>query len=352
MRYGVGLVVAGVSCIGALAAARAAVPTSQIAFVREDRLFVMSDDGSAQHEIGLDPSAAWSHNGRWVVFPVMHLDPVRGYTIAVYVARRDGAGVRRMVGRSRADPCFEATWSADDSRIAYTVGCDVDYTDLFFAGRTGHAMRLVRGGYAKTSYWAVAPRWSPDGRAILTAAAAKDRSWRLVLLDPSSGARLPIRGSRLDLGPTPLQLAWSHDGERIFFIDDAGGARVLYRINRDGTARTRISPARLRVASFDLSPDGRTIAFTGGDGSRRDIYVMRSSGAARLRRITSGVADLRPKWSPGGTRIAFERTSRRSDSGHGFISQIWVMNADGSDPHNVSLSSTDDVQARWVPASG
>jgi hypothetical protein len=80
--------------------------------------------------------------------------------------------------------------------------------------------------------------------------------------------------------------------------------------------------------SLDVSPDGRTIVFD----LLGDIYVMPVSGG-EARAIASGVAwDMQPKYSPDGTKIAF--TSDR-DGGD----NIWIMDADGSNPTQVSKES-------------
>jgi TolB protein len=222
---------------------------------------------------------------------------------------------------------------------------------LFVAGRRGGPSRLLAaGGYAKGALWAVGPSWSPDGNTILVAAASdKQRTWRLTLLDPAGSARQAIGGSSLELGPQPWTFLWSRDGKRIFFVDDEQASRPLYVINRRGGSRKRISPDGLRIFTFDLSPDGTMITFAAGDGNHRDVYVMRTSGDG-ARKLTDGVADLTPSWSPDGQHIVFERVTRRTDSPRLFLSQIYVMNADGSGQRDVSQSSGDDTEPRWLPA--
>ena len=91
--------------------------------------------------------------------------------------------------------------------------------------------------------------------------------------------------------------------------------------------------------SLDVSPDGRQIVFD----LMGDIYVM-PIGGGDARNIASGVAwDMQPKWSPDGTKIAFT-----SDRGGG--DNIWVMNADGSNPTQVSKETFRLVtQPDWSP---
>ncbi len=77
--------------------------------------------------------------------------------------------------------------------------------------------------------------------------------------------------------------------------------------------------------SIDVSPDGQTIAFD----LLGDIYVVPVSGG-EAKAINSGLAwSIQPRFSPDGSEIAFT-----SDAGGG--DNIWIMNADGSDPHQLT----------------
>ena len=91
--------------------------------------------------------------------------------------------------------------------------------------------------------------------------------------------------------------------------------------------------------SLDVSPDGQTIVFD----MLGYIYVMPVSGG-EARAIASGVAwDMQPKWSPDGRHIAF--TSDRAGGDN-----IWIMEADGSNPTQVSKESFRLVnQPEWSP---
>lgn len=90
-------------------------------------------------------------------------------------------------------------------------------------------------------------------------------------------------------------------------------------------ATARIETDEGTWMSLDVSPDGRTIAFD----MLGDIYTMPITGG-RATNIASGLAwDMQPRFSPDGAKIAF--TSDRSGGDN-----IWVMNADGSDPQQIT----------------
>jgi len=90
------------------------------------------------------------------------------------------------------------------------------------------------------------------------------------------------------------------------------------------------------------SPDGRTIAFSSDRDGNFEIYVMNADGSNPIRLTYDDAADLYPGWSPDGRKITFE--SDRDGN-----SEIYVMNADGSSPVNVTHNPAADVHARWSP---
>lgn len=95
-----------------------------------------------------------------------------------------------------------------------------------------------------------------------------------------------------------------------------------------------------RVSDPQLSPDGQTVAFTLSTTDLekntrvRQIYVVPVQGGTPRRLTTEGPVNERPRWSPDSRRIAF--LSSRSGS-----SQIWIMDADGSNPRQVTSLSTE-----------
>ncbi|MCO6451481.1 MAG: PD40 domain-containing protein [Caldilineales bacterium] len=98
------------------------------------------------------------------------------------------------------------------------------------------------------------------------------------------------------------------------------------------------------------SPTSERIAFVSNDSSSNHIWVIDRDGSDS-RQLTQNsesyqsntVAEAygHPSWSPDGTRIVFH--SNRTGN-----SQIWVMNADGSNLHSLSTTSYDDWDPVWI----
>ncbi len=91
-----------------------------------------------------------------------------------------------------------------------------------------------------------------------------------------------------------------------------------------GHGRQRIEPApasprpRRSMRSPSGRPTAQSIAFTSDRAAVDDIWVMDADGSNPVRLTSGPRADERPDWAPDGSRIVFSRNGN-----------IWVMDADG-----------------------
>jgi len=91
--------------------------------------------------------------------------------------------------------------------------------------------------------------------------------------------------------------------------------------------------------NLDVSPDGETIVFD----LLGDIFTMPIGGGEATPLVTGVAWDMQPRFSPDGSRIAF--TSDRAGGDN-----LWVMNADGSDPVQLTDESFRLLNAPvWTP---
>jgi Tol biopolymer transport system component len=124
---------------------------------------------------------------------------------------------------------------------------------------------------------------------------------------------------------------------------DSAGSRVAWDVTlaRGKTRDIDFTATEGTWTSADISPDGRWIAFD----LLGHIYRMAAEGGeAQSLTQNSGVAlNFQPRISPDGRTIAFI-TDRRGQY------NLWVMNADGTNPHPVftDLNAT-AVEPAWTP---
>ena len=127
---------------------------------------------------------------------------------------------------------------------------------------------------------------------------------------------------------------YSPDGSKIAFDRTILGKTHIYIMNADGTNPVKVtSDGPLPNASFHSyptwSPDGTRLAFMSDrDGTRKcEIWVININGSG-LTKLTTNIQlgtdgfgpffgwDQNPRWSPDGSRIAFDSTRDVSSALH------------------------------------
>ena len=90
------------------------------------------------------------------------------------------------------------------------------------------------------------------------------------------------------------------------------------------------------------SPDGTRLAFYSGRSGNDDIWAINIDGTAEAQLTEDPASDRRPAWSRDGTKIVF-------DSDRAGSHDIWIMNADGSDQRQLTTSPGEEMFASFNP---
>jgi TolB protein len=178
-------------------------------------------------------------------------------------------------------------------------------------------------------------------------------NWDIYLFDKPGG---PPR--RLTNDPAlDYNAVFSPDGRWVVFTSERTGNVDLYALNlKNGGAPVRLTRDDAMDDAASFSPDGQRLAFMSTRDGDADIFVMPFSpgdptAESRARNLTRRPGgDFNPAFSPDGRRIAFSRQDQLLGSAQkspiGSFSteqygvQLYIMNADGSNPRRLSNAGT------------
>jgi TolB protein len=185
---------------------------------------------------------------------------------------------------------------------------------------------------------------SPDGKEAAFARRGAGQG-EIFVMDIKSGHTAQVTNMSA-MGMGVRVPSWSPDGRRLIFTSFTG--RGLWVINIDGTGLTRLLDDSESAWGPSWSPTGDKIVFVSDRDGTAEIYVMNADGTNPVRLTRGAVSKagalwfLHPQWSPDGHKIAF--TSDRDGN-----REIYVMNADGSGLTRLTRNQHDDGHPSWSP---
>ncbi len=130
----------------------------------------------------------------------------------------------------------------------------------------------------------------------------------------------------------------------------SSGYWQLQVVSADGSQEARLTHDNTDSFSMAVSPDGGQVAFVSTVGEATIISSVNTDGSGRATELTSGGV---PAWSPDGRQIAFARDVIGGQDGNFtlYTSDVFVMNADGTNPTNLTTSpGTSDTEPAWSPS--
>lgn len=240
------------------------------------------------------------------------------------------------------------SWSPDGQWIYFSSNREGNYDVYKMRWDGSDAVRLTTD--PRDEFW---PRLSPNGLKIVYGVKFGEDNFQLFVMNPDGAGAQNISNSQKN----EERPSWSPDSSWILFMDCRGPNDPttqycdISRVNADGSRKQKITNTSYSEIWPTLSPDGTTIAFVanirsydGNADSNIDIFLS-NADASNPRRVTTGTAmDTNPSWSPDGSRLVF-KSARDATS----ETDLWVISATGQGLFRLTSLPGNETYPAWQP---
>lgn len=258
----------------------------------------------------------------------------------------------RLLDANTRETLVEKLYSGkkkDLRRLSHRFADDAIFQLFGERGIASTRIAYVRGGEGHKEIWTMdydgfgstpwtkngsinlSPTWDRNGALVWSSYLGKDGAhlWRQEIGQSPARFLPAVPGMQISASPSPI------DGELALAVSLDGQTEIYRSLPNSRPVRLTYSPA-LEV-SPTWSPNGYEIAFSSDRTGAPQVYVMDREGS-NLRRLTwVGGYNDQAAWSPMGDRLAFARQAGDF--------QIMTIAADGSDEKWLGVGE----QPKWSP---
>ena len=329
-----------------------------IVFNRDAALYTINADGTGERQIrGSWDGIGLSQDGTSLFSPAPGPD---GRLLPLVVAA-DGSGEYWL---PLADPTLQlgiGDWSPDGSRLVFDAWDDADASrkGLYSVSLEGDDLVRLTDPGVRHDWPAYAGAYSPDGDQVLffRPVAEEDgdagpMNLCVVNVDGTGFMQLNPPDTQSGLVGPSGGSGWAPDGQQVAFVASdedfwTTDHRAVFVVNADGSNPVRITEWASGVLTVQWSPDGQRLALTtAGPTGSQEIATVRPDGSELIPVTSSetGTISFGAMWSSDSSQLLYIRGGDlRSDM------DLWIVNADGANPLQITHSSSEVGGYEWVP---
>jgi Tol biopolymer transport system component len=312
-------------------------------------IWLVSPLGGAEQKLAdvrVTGQMSWSPDGKWLAV-AQEISPSNvGDAGGLFLAPADGGEPRRLTNPKAPASDVHPSFSPSERLVAYVSCTSLWICDVFVQPLdSGYSPRGDPRRITRQGLYIGGLAWSRDGRSLIYSGSLSwgttPRLWRVAI----GGRKQPERLDLADIMATSPSVAPA--GGRLAFSRSSGKQEVWrYRI---GGVPEPFLTSSLGDGNPQFSPDGGRIVFVSSRTEVREIWVVNADGSRPVQLTKEiGRAQGTPRWSPDGRLIAFDSQDQDGQS------HIYVVDANGGRPRRVGSGTSSDFvpsfsrDGKWI----
>jgi Tol biopolymer transport system component len=226
------------------------------------------------------------------------------------------------------------SWSPDGTTLVFASSMSGDW-DIYTVATDGTGLTQITHSPGADE---TIPSFSPDGTRIVFARVGDDGINHIWTMKADGTGQKRLTGAADGYEPQ-----YTPDGQHILYDSSKGGlVAAVWIMNVEGSGKQRLTAPAREAGFTDVSPDGQHVLFSDHQNTNdpTSIFVMNIDGTGVTRLTDAGCCyhDGGGHYSPDGTKIVYYTDRNAIPSGCCY--ELWVMNADGSNQHEVTSNLT------------
>ena len=184
---------------------------------------------------------------------------------------------------------------------------------------------------------------------------AYNTSGVIYTINPDGSAKSKVTATRVSGDP----IDYSPDGKQITYMSYEGFTdgnpavpqkdAEIYTINVGGGAKTNVTNNNGYDVASSYSPDGKRIAYTHWDGHDDEIYTINTDGTGKFELTSNRTNEYDPTYSPDGKKIVFSGEHRKLFPPRTYTVEIYTISVHGKNRVQLTNNATYDYYPDYSP---